>query len=331
MASSTIRNQQVFGSNPSGGLKRMGILMTPSACSCALKRRGTSIRRMSATTLKSGGWRPLSIASTIFGDKNPSGMSRRTDRRSRPSRLTISSADRTWPEMSSPDHLRARATALSNGRSILPGLRSPSSTSRNSIPRRFIRIGTNLVRPRWFSFALFRSLVARSASLSATWMPSRLSATRPTNPASGDEASFFVHRRSIQLWVDLRMDGSRSASISAFSQALAISLRSASIFCTAKDTDLSISGADSRHPYSASWGKGAIGRFCKVSHRASDIGGVLATRYLKADGRGERVRQRRVGHDVEEPISVDVLRYDLVLRWGINRKRFDPLPSVFAR
>ena len=60
-------------------------------------------------------------------------------------------------------------------------------------------------------------------------------------------------------------------------------------------------------------GKGAIGGFCKVSHRASDIGGLLATRYLKTDRCRERVRQRRVGHDVEEPISVDVLRRDLVL------------------
>jgi len=67
-----------------------------------------SIRRVSVATLKSGGRRLSTIASTTLGDKNPSGINRRTDRRSRPSRLAISSTDRTWPETSSSDHLRAR-------------------------------------------------------------------------------------------------------------------------------------------------------------------------------------------------------------------------------
>jgi hypothetical protein len=43
-----------------------------------------------AATVKSWGWRPSTIVSTILGDKNPSGISRRTDRRSMPSRLASS-------------------------------------------------------------------------------------------------------------------------------------------------------------------------------------------------------------------------------------------------
>ena len=44
-----------------------------------------------------------------------------------PSRRASSSTDPMWPEIKSSDHLRARATALSSGRSIRLGLESPSS------------------------------------------------------------------------------------------------------------------------------------------------------------------------------------------------------------
>ena len=136
-----------------GGFLGQGSRYTrPSVCSWALHSKGRSIRRISAITLKSGGCRPSTIASTTLGDKNPSGRRRRTDRRSSLSRLAISSTDRAWPEISSSDHLRARATALSMGRSILLGPEPPSSTNRSSTPRRFICSGTNLARLRWLGF-----------------------------------------------------------------------------------------------------------------------------------------------------------------------------------
>jgi hypothetical protein len=148
-------------------------------------------------TVKSGGWRPSTIASTTLGDKNPSGISRRPDRRSMPSRRASSSTDPMWPEIKSSDHLRARATALSSGRSIRLGLESPSSTIRISTPRLFICMGTNLVRARWLTLAPLRSSVGRSGSLSETRIPSRLSSTRSASSASADGVPLSARSLSI--------------------------------------------------------------------------------------------------------------------------------------
>jgi hypothetical protein len=61
----------------------------PSTCSCALHRGANLIRRVSATTLISGGCRPSTIASTIRGDRNPSWINRRIERPSTFSRRAI--------------------------------------------------------------------------------------------------------------------------------------------------------------------------------------------------------------------------------------------------
>ena len=160
-------------------------------------------------TLKSGGWRPSTIGSTTLGDKNPSGISRRTDRRSMPSRRASSSTDRTRPESRSSDHLRARATALSSGRSTRLGLESPSSTIRISTPRLFICMGTSLVRARWLALAPLRSSVGRSGTLIESRIPSRLSSTRSASSASADGAPLSARSLSIHPSVDFRTDGSR--------------------------------------------------------------------------------------------------------------------------
>ena len=98
------------------------LLFMPSAWCCALQSNGRSIRRVSASRVRSTGWRPSAIASMIRGARNPSGMSRRTERPSIPSRLASSPTDRTLPDTRSSAHLRARATAFSNGRSTRLGL-----------------------------------------------------------------------------------------------------------------------------------------------------------------------------------------------------------------
>jgi len=50
----------------------------PSARSCTLQRSGRLIRRVRPIMVKSGGWCPCKIASTILGDKNASGRRSRT-------------------------------------------------------------------------------------------------------------------------------------------------------------------------------------------------------------------------------------------------------------
>ena len=42
----------------------------PAACSCAVQRRGRSIRSAKASAVSSGGWLPATIASTICGARN---------------------------------------------------------------------------------------------------------------------------------------------------------------------------------------------------------------------------------------------------------------------
>ena len=44
----------------------------PTACSCAVQRRGRSIRSAKALAVSSGGWLPATIASTISGARNAS-------------------------------------------------------------------------------------------------------------------------------------------------------------------------------------------------------------------------------------------------------------------
>jgi hypothetical protein len=90
-------------------------MFMPSAWCCALQSNGRSIRRVSASRLRSTGWRPSAIASTIRGERNPSGIRRHTERPSIPSRLAKSLTERTLPETSSLAQRLARATAFSNG------------------------------------------------------------------------------------------------------------------------------------------------------------------------------------------------------------------------
>jgi len=63
---------------------------------------------VNAFTVRSTGWWLSTIASTIRGARNPSGISGRTDRPSIPSRLASSPTDRTLPDTRSSAHLRAR-------------------------------------------------------------------------------------------------------------------------------------------------------------------------------------------------------------------------------
>jgi hypothetical protein len=114
--------------------------------------QGRSIRRGRAITLKSGGWRPSTIASTTLGDKNPSGISRRTDRRSMPSRWA-SSSNRSYmagdqvvrPSSSASDRLEQRKINSAAGaglrgsfaRIVLEAAKSPNR--RQSTARGLLR------------------------------------------------------------------------------------------------------------------------------------------------------------------------------------------------
>jgi hypothetical protein len=91
----------------------------PSDSSYALQSVGRSSRSARAITVNSGGRRPSAIDSTIRGDRKPSRICRRTDRRSKYSRLASSSTDATVPAISSFDHRRA-GYGLEQSRSSRP-------------------------------------------------------------------------------------------------------------------------------------------------------------------------------------------------------------------
>ena len=140
--------------------------------------------------MRSGGWRPSAIASTIRGDRNPS--------RQQPMH---GAAIEFFPPRYLGDRLHAardqvlRPPAGAGDRfeqgQIDPAaaVASPSSTMRISTPRRFICIGTNLVRTMWSGGAPFCSSAGGIGSLSVTRMPSRLRSVRSIRSASAAAAS----------------------------------------------------------------------------------------------------------------------------------------------
>ncbi len=154
------------------------LMLAPSAWCCALQSNGRSIRRVSASKVRSTGWRPSAIASTIRGERNPSGIRRRAERPSIPSRLAKSLTERTLPDTSSLAQRLARATAFSKGRSTGTGLDSPSSTIRISTPRRFICIGTSRESIKLTGPVTPDGSAGASGSFSDRWRLSRLSWTR---------------------------------------------------------------------------------------------------------------------------------------------------------
>ena len=64
---------------------------------CALQRAGSSMCLVSAIVVRSSGWRPATIASTIGGARNRSCITRRTYRMSVRSRVAISATEWTRP------------------------------------------------------------------------------------------------------------------------------------------------------------------------------------------------------------------------------------------